>query len=149
MLGGGGCPRGVLSQRGLSQWGFVLEGFCPRGVLSQWGFVLEGFCPIGVVCPRGFCPRGVLSIYLVTHIKLILTQKRLSRYGQCVKGGDPHNNKQIISMSMAGTRLGGRSNMIWLGRMKSHMSFHAMNPEMATDRERWSVMVKNDKKHGW
>ena len=30
-------------------------GFCPSGILSQWGFVLVGFCPVG------FCPSGVLS----------------------------------------------------------------------------------------
>ena len=33
----------------------IKVGFCPSGVLSQWGFVLVGFCPVG------FCPSGVLS----------------------------------------------------------------------------------------
>ena len=28
---------------------------CPSGLLSQWGFVLVGFCSVG------FCPSGLLS----------------------------------------------------------------------------------------
>ena len=30
-------------------------GFCPSGLLSQWAFVLVGFCSVG------FCPSGLLS----------------------------------------------------------------------------------------
>ena len=33
-------------------------GFCPSGLLSQWAFVLVGFCPVG------FCPSGLLSYAL-------------------------------------------------------------------------------------
>ena len=44
----------------MSQRGFVLEGFCPRGVLSQMGFVLGGFVLGGFVLGgfvlEGFCP---------------------------------------------------------------------------------------------
>ena len=36
-----------------------------------------------------------------------------------------------------------RPNMGWLVRLKSGMRIHGINPEMATDRERRSVMVKN------
>ena len=43
------------------------------------------------------------------------------------KGGDPHN----------------KTHMRWLDRLKSDMHINVINPEMTTDRERWSVMVKN------
>ena len=33
----------------------IYVGFCPSGLLSQWAFVLVGFCPVG------FCPSGLLS----------------------------------------------------------------------------------------
>ena len=33
--------------------------------------------------------------------------------------------------------------MIVLDQMMSDMRIHDINPEMATDRERWSVTVKN------
>ena len=33
----------------------IQVGFCPSGLLSQWAFVLVGFCPVG------FCPSGLLS----------------------------------------------------------------------------------------
>ena len=33
----------------------ISVGFCPSGLLSQWAFVLLGFCPVG------FCPSGLLS----------------------------------------------------------------------------------------
>ena len=33
--------------------------------------------------------------------------------------------------------------MRWLDRLKSDMRIYGINPEMATDRERWSVMVNN------
>ena len=35
-----------------------IVGFCPSGLLSQWAFVLVGFCPVG------FCPSGLLSYTL-------------------------------------------------------------------------------------
>ena len=34
--------------------------------------------------------------------------------------------------------------MRWLDRLKSDMRIHDINPEMATERERWCDMVKND-----
>ena len=33
--------------------------------------------------------------------------------------------------------------MRWLDRLKGDIRIHAINQEMATDRERWAVMVKN------
>ena len=33
----------------------IKVGFFPSGLLSQWAFVLAGFCPVG------FCPSGLLS----------------------------------------------------------------------------------------
>ena len=40
----------------------ISVGFCPSGLLSQWAFVLLGFCPVG------FCPSGLLSY---THCLLV------------------------------------------------------------------------------
>ena len=46
-------------------------------------------------------------------------------------------------MKVTGTRPKGRPKMRWLDRPKSDMRIYGINPEMATDRERWYVMVKN------
>ena len=49
----------------------------------------------------------------------------------------------IINKTVMGTRPRGRPKMRWLDRLKSDMRIYGINPEMATDRERWAVMVKN------
>ncbi len=46
-------------------------------------------------------------------------------------------------MTVMGTRPRGRPQMRWLDRLKSDMRIYGINLEMATDRERWAVMVKN------
>ena len=46
-------------------------------------------------------------------------------------------------MKAMGTRPRGRPKMGSLDRLKSDMGIYGINPEMATDRERWAVMVKN------
>ncbi len=45
-------------------------------------------------------------------------------------------------MTVMGTRPRGRPKMRWLDRLKSDMRIYGINPEMVTDRECWSVMVK-------
>ena len=47
-------------------------------------------------------------------------------------------------MKGVGTRIRGRPNMRWLDRLKSDMRIHDINPEIATERERWCDMVKNN-----
>ena len=47
----------------------IKVGFCSSWVLSQWGFVLVGFCTVG------FCPSGVLSQWgFVLHSTETLAQ---------------------------------------------------------------------------
>ena len=48
-----------------------------------------------------------------------------------------------MSMKEMGARLRGCLTMRWLERLKNDMLIYGFNPEMATDRERWAVMVKN------
>ena len=79
----------------------------------------------------------------VTPIKSVLTQQRLSWYGHVMRRGDTHLKRSALSMKVTGTRPKGRPKMRWLDRPKSDMRIYGINPEMATDRERWSVMVKN------
>ncbi len=44
-------------------------------------------------------------------------------------------------MTVMGNR--PRGLMRWLDRLKSDMRIYGINPEVATDRERWAVMVKS------
>ena len=53
-------------------------GFCPSGLLSQWAFVLVGFCPVG------FCPSGLISnidkkpFFFIENNKAQLVERPLS-----------------------------------------------------------------------
>ena len=60
----------------------------------------------------------------MTPIKSVLTQKRLSWYGYVMRRDDGNPTQRTAKMR-------------WLDRLKS-----GINPEMATDRKRWVVMVK-------
>ena len=56
---------------------------------------------------------------------------------------ETHITRRTLSMTVTGTRPRGCPKMRWLDRLKSDMRIYGINPEMATDRERWAVMVKN------
>ena len=79
----------------------------------------------------------------VTPINSVLTQKRLSWYGHVKRRDETHITESTLSTTMTGTRPRGRPKMRWLDRLKSDMRIYGINPEMATDRKRWAVMVKN------
>ncbi len=51
--------------------------------------------------------------------------------------------RSTLSMNVTGTRPRGSLKMRWLDRLKRDMHICGINPEMATDRERWSFQVKN------
>ena len=50
-------------------------------------------------------------------------------------------------MKVTRTRPRGRPKLIWRDRLKSDMHIYGISPEMATDRECWSVMVKKRRHH--
>ena len=85
----------------------------------------------------------IRGIARVTPIKSVLTQKRLSWYGHVMRREDTHITRSTLSMTVTGTRPRVRPKMRWLDGLKSDMRISGINPEMATDRERWAVMVKN------
>ena len=100
----------------------------------------------------------IRGIARATPIKSVLTQKRLSwyghvmrreethitrRYGHVMRREETHITRSTLSMTVMGTRPRGRPKMRWLDRLKSDMRIYGINPEMATDREHWAVMVKN------
>ena len=85
----------------------------------------------------------IRGIARVTPIKSVLAQKRLSWYGHVMRREETHITRSTLNMTVMGTRPRGRPNMRWLDRLKSDMRIYGINPEMATDRERWAVMVKN------
>ena len=85
----------------------------------------------------------IRGIARVTPIKSVLTQKRLSWYGHVMRREETHITRSTLSMTVTGTRPRGRPKMRCLDRLKSDMRIYVINPEMATDRERWAVMVKN------
>ena len=65
--------------------------------------------------------------------------------GIVMRREETHVTRITQSMKVTRTRPRGRPKMRWLDRLKSDMRIYGImiNPEMATDRERWSVMVKN------
>ena len=69
-------------------------------------------------------------------------KNRLSWYGHVMRREETRITRSTLSMTVTGTRPRGRPKMRWLDRLKSDMGIYGINPEMATDRERWSVMVK-------
>ena len=79
----------------------------------------------------------------VTPINSVLTQKRLSWYGHVMRRDKTHITKSTLCTTVTGTRPRGRPKMSWIDTLKSDMRIYGNNPEMATDRKRWSVMVKN------
>ena len=79
----------------------------------------------------------------MTPIESVLNQKRLSWYGHVMLREETHITKSTLSMAVVGTRPRGRPMTRWLDRLKSDMRIYGINPEMATDRERLAVMVKN------
>ena len=79
----------------------------------------------------------------VTPINSVLTQKRRSWYVHVMRRDETHITKSTLRTTVTGTRPRGRPKMRWLDEMKSDMHIYGINPEMATDRERWAVMVKN------
>ena len=91
----------------------------------------------------------IRGIARVTPIKSDLTQKRLSWYGHVMRREETHITRSTLSMTVMGTRPRGRPKMRWLDRLKSNMRIYGINPEMATDRERWAVIVKNVKPRRW
>ena len=78
----------------------------------------------------------------MTPIKSVLSQTRLSWYGHVMLREETHMTRSTLSMAVKGTRPRGRPKMRWLDRLKSDMRIYGINPEMATDRERWAVIVK-------
>ena len=85
----------------------------------------------------------IRGIARVTPIKSVLAQKRLSWYGHVMRREETHITRSTLNMTVMGTRPRGRPKMRWLDRLKSDMRSYGINPEMATDRERWAVMVKH------
>ena len=85
----------------------------------------------------------IRGIARVTPIKSVLAKKRLSWYGHVMRREETHITRSTLSMTVMGTRPRGHPTMRWLDRLKSDMRIYGINPEMATDRERWAVMVKN------
>ena len=79
----------------------------------------------------------------LTPINSVLIQKRLSWYGHVMRRDETHITKSTLRTTVMGTRPRGRPKMRWLDRLKSDMRIYGINPEMATDRKRWAVMVKN------
>ena len=79
----------------------------------------------------------------VRPVKSVLTQKRLSWYGHVMRREETHVTRSTLSMKVMGTRSRRRPKMRWLYQPKSDIRIYGINPEMATDIERWSVMVKN------
>ena len=83
----------------------------------------------------------------MTPIKSVLAQKRLSWYGHVMRREETHITRSTLNMTVMGTRPRGHPKMRWLDRLKSDMRIYGINPEMATDRERWAVMVKKRRHH--
>ena len=80
----------------------------------------------------------------MTFVKSVLAQKRPSWYGHVMRRREEtHITRSTLSMKVTGTRPRGRPQVIWLDRLKSDMRIYVINPEMATERERLAVMVKN------
>ena len=71
------------------------------------------------------------------------TKKRSSWYGHVMRREETHITRITLSMKVTGTMPRGLPKIRWLDRPKSDMRIYGINPEMATDKERWSVMVKN------
>ena len=78
----------------------------------------------------------------VTPINSVLTQTRLSWYGHVMPREETHITRSTLSTAVTGTRPRGRPKMRWLDRLKSDMRIYGINPEMATDTQCCSVMVK-------
>ena len=91
----------------------------------------------------GIKNETIRGIARVTPIKSVLTQKLLSWYGHVMRREETHITRRTVSMTVMGTRPRERLKMIWLDRLKSDMRIYGINPEMATDKELWAVMVKN------
>ena len=85
----------------------------------------------------------IRGITRVTLVKSVLTQKRLSWYGHVMRREETDITRSTLRMTVMGTRPRGRPKMRWLDKLKSDMRIYGINPEMATNRERWAVMVKN------
>ena len=84
--------------------------------------------------------RGIAK---VTPIKLAPTQKRLPQYGHVMQREETHMTRSALSMNVAGTRpRGSLLNRRLLDQLKIDIQIYGINPEMATDRERWSVTAK-------
>ena len=79
----------------------------------------------------------------MTPINSVLTQKRLSWYGHVLRRDETHITKSTLRTTLPGTRPRGRPKIRWLDKQKSDMRIYGIIPEMATDRKRWAVMVKN------
>ena len=79
----------------------------------------------------------------VTPINSVLTQKRLSWYGHVMRRDETHITKSTLRTTVTGTRPRGRPKMRGLDKLKSYMRIYGIKPEMATDRKRWAIMVKN------
>ena len=85
----------------------------------------------------------IRGIARVTPIKSVLAQKRLSWYGHVMRREETHITRSTLSMTVTVTRPRERPKMRWPDRLKSDMRMYGINPQMATDRERWAVVVKN------
>ena len=64
-------------------------------------------------------------------------------HGHVMRREETHITRSALSTKVAGTRPRGRPKMRWLDRLKGDMRIYGIKPEMATDRKRWAVMVKN------
>ena len=84
-----------------------------------------------------------MKMKMIIKIIMIMTRKRLSWYGHIMRREETHITRSTLSMTVTGTRPRGRPKMRWLDILKSDMRIFGITREMATDRERWAVMVKN------
>ena len=79
----------------------------------------------------------------MTPINSVITKKRLSWYWHVMRRDETHITKSKLRTTVTGTRPRGRPKMRWLDKLKNDMRIYGINPEMATDRKRWAVKVKN------
>ena len=79
----------------------------------------------------------------MTTINSVNTQKRLSWYGHVMRRDETHTTRSTLTSKVTGTRTRERPKMRWLDRLKRDMRIYGINAEMATDRKRWAVMLKN------
>ena len=78
---------------------------------------------------------------MLKPITTYVTQKRLSLYGHVMRREETNVAKQVTPLKVGLKRPRGRPILRWMGRVRSDLRQHQLDPDLAQNREGWKKAI--------